>query len=210
MTYEDIEAMAKRITSAYSPILKNKETETRNKSCNDMVTSYSPAMAKHLKEFIKNKYNAKTVEILKNETKLLMFRDENKNSNKYHYFTIIKFDKDGEDFYSAVNCSGRIGFIEREYDLTELVYKKPAKDLQSAKRVMDSYINKKEQKGYVEIRLRHGSANLTDFVESLGKVYDDIKSLKMKNQRDIDNNANRKLQQILNSIDDLLAYSALQ
>jgi len=48
-----------------------------------------------------------------------MFRDYEKNSNKFHYYAIYELP---ENIFVAVNCSGRIGFIERTYDLTKKMY----------------------------------------------------------------------------------------
>ena len=212
MTNDEINIMAKNIVSDFMPILKKKETERRNQSWNNMITSYAPFLAKHCREFISDEYDLKNenkLELVKNETKFLFFRDVEKNSNKYHYFVIFKFEKEGEDYFVAVNCSGRVGFIEREYDLTYITYKRPGKSLQEAKRVIDSYMNKKINKGYEEIRLRQGESDLTNFVEQLGGAYDIIENIKNKNQRLIDRKIDRELDKVLDLINDILAYSAI-
>ena len=88
-----------------------------------MVTTYAPNLAKHCKKFVSNNYDVDFNDIKALEVKYLMFRDENKNSNKFHYYAIYELP---EDRYVAVNCSGRVGFIERTYDLTDKAFHRAA------------------------------------------------------------------------------------
>jgi hypothetical protein len=57
-------------------------------------------------------------------------------------------DATGVTRFSAFNCSGRIGFVERVFDLTEKFFGSPATNLSAAIRAAERHMAAKLAKGY--------------------------------------------------------------
>lgn len=202
--------MAKRIVAAYIPMRKN-DTDERNKSWYDMVTTYAPNLAKNCKSFVAGKYDVSTSQLKAVETHYLMYRDELKNSNKFHYYVIYEIPGDK---YVAVNCSGRIGFIERTYDLTDKAFRRPGNTLSEAQKAMDAHRRTKYNKGYVDVKLRTGSvkvaADIKQFVEDVSDAYETLKKLNMSNKRIMSNTVSRKFDQALEYLEDVMSGMSLE
>ena len=140
---------------AYTPIRK-KETEGRNQSWHNMVTAYVPklyatAVAKAKAGVDADGYDALNVRQIKSD--YLFYRDEARNSNKYHYYTLLDIRcDDGKDRYAAVNCYGRVGFIEG----TQILGKRAFDSLALAEAAYASHYSAKTRKGYQPIKLQRG------------------------------------------------------
>lgn len=152
----DIARMAQKLTrEAYSPMRK-KDTDSRNTSWYDMVTTYAPNLSKNCKNFVANKYDVKASEIKIEQTHYLMYRDESNNNNKFHYYVLFSLPQGN---YVSVNCSGRIGFIERTFDLTKKMFPNEMCNEYQALKAMNNHMKSKLNKGYNPIRLRSGSVD---------------------------------------------------
>lgn len=140
---------------AYTPIRK-KETDERNRSWNNMVTAYVPklyatAVVKAKAAVDADGYDAMSVRQVKSD--YLLYRDEAKNSNKYHYYTLLDIRcDDGKDRYAAVNCYGRVGFIEG----TQILGKRVSDYLSVAESEYSKHYSAKTRKGYQPIKLQRG------------------------------------------------------
>lgn len=206
----DINRIAEKLVrQAYIPMRKN-DTEQRNKSWYDMVTTYAPNLAKNCKKFVSDNYDVDVTDIKAVEVKYLMLRDENKNSNKYHYYAIYELP---EDRYVAVNCSGRIGFVERTYDLTEKMFHGPASSQSQAERAMNAHMRSKLSKGYEFVKLRTGSVkvayDLYDLTEDISDSYETLKRINMNAKRLMHNSTSRKFEQALEALEDVLSDISL-
>lgn len=205
----DINKMAEQLVAAYVPMRKN-DTDERNKSWYDMVTTYAPNLAKNCKNFVSSKYDVPVSQLKAVETHYLMFRDELKNSNKFHYYAIYELP---EERYVSVNCSGRIGFIERTYDLTDKALKRAATSLAEAKKAMDSHRRTKYNKGYVDVKLRQGSVkvayDLYDLTEDISDAYETLKKLNMSHKKLMHNSTARKFDEALEALEDVMSDISL-
>lgn len=206
----DVDKMAQNLVAAFTPMRKN-DTEERNKSWYDMVTTYAPNLAKNCKNFVSGKYDVSVSQLKAVETHYLMFRDELKNSNKFHYYAIYELP---ENRFVAVNCSGRIGFIERTYDLTDKAFHRAGTSLLEAQRAMDAHRRTKYNKGYVDVKLRQGSVkvayDLKDLVEDISDAYETLKKLNMSNKRLMKNTTSRKFDQALGYLEDVMSDISLK
>lgn len=117
--------LAKRIMEAeWQPLRKDVGTGQRTTTKLDSQSSFAPKMAKKMRVFLANELQDNGIEVSPNALKLewreyLTYLDSRRNNNKYHYYVVYSFkDSLGETRYIAGNCNGRIGFIERQTDLT--------------------------------------------------------------------------------------------
>ena len=141
-----------KIVKSYSPLRKN-DTDKRNESHYDMVTTYAPALKKFVLNGIRKdvKGEIKDVHIL--QTHYLHYRNDEKNNNKFHYYALVMFDLDGSTKYVGANVYGRVGFGEKYQNLTKGVVESP----REAENAINKHLYSKLQKGYNEIKLRRGS-----------------------------------------------------
>lgn len=87
----------------------------------------------------------------------LVLVDPEMNANKYHYYVVYSYpDATGVTRYSAFNCSGRIGFVERVYDLTQKVMRGPATSASAAQRAAEVHMRTKLAKGYEPMPMVRG------------------------------------------------------
>jgi hypothetical protein len=89
-------------------------------------------------------------------------KDERNNNHKFHYYAIFSFEWDDETYFVGMNCSGRIGRVERVYDLTLKngrgypAY--PAASERDAKGCIEPHMKQKtsKSKGYVLTKMTRG------------------------------------------------------
>ena len=149
---KDLNRIVARIVMSYSPFRKN-DTDSRNKSWYDMVTTYAPALAKFVKQNIQRQADGKVDNFKFLETDYLLYRDEEHNNNKYHYYAVVMFDVDGETRFVGANVYGRVGFGEKYQNLT----KGFVTNAMVADRAVDKHRDSKLRKGYQKIKLRQGA-----------------------------------------------------
>lgn len=194
----NIDKIAKKLVrEAYSPMRKN-DTDSRNTSWYDMVTTYAPNLSKNCRNFVANKYEVRPNEIKLQQTHYLMYRDEKNNNNKFHYYALYYLPQGN---YVCVNCSGRIGFIERTFDLTKKMFPNEMCDEYQALKAMNNHMRSKLNKGYNPIRLRSGSVNkkYNDILQKISNAYEIlVESIHdFKWQMDRKENADKSIQRKL-------------
>lgn len=134
---------------------------TRNESFIRSLTSFAPKMARYLRELAIEKASDRnrniSVSSLKKEwSKYLAYTNEmagQMGSNKFHYYVVYSYDFNGTKYYVALNCSGKIGYIERGYDLTEKFFGGHVTDLNSAIAAINKHLKTKLNKGYVQTNM---------------------------------------------------------
>lgn len=146
-----------RCILAFQPLRKN-DTEGRNESHYELVTSHAPILTKKvLKQFVEDLddegYEVSLVKPKIVRRDYLHYRDDAKNSNKFHYYALIEFeiDDDGKKEYAAYNCYGRVGFAEKIQDLSGV-----CETRQEAERFLDKHYSSKVRKGYAPVKLKRG------------------------------------------------------
>lgn len=140
-----------RIVFGYSSFRKQ-DTDKRNDSWYDMVTTYAPALSKFVLQGIKKEADGNVTDVHVLKTKYLLYRDREHNNNKYHYYAIVMFDVNGQTKYVGANVYGRVGFGEKYQNLT----KKFVDNVNEAERAVNKHMSSKLHKGYQEISLRRG------------------------------------------------------
>jgi hypothetical protein len=144
----------------WEPILKRVDVSQRNVSLEESVTSFAPQLARKIKTQVANDLGVSPQELTLEASSYLTFVSQTRetNSNKYHYYAIFGYKEEGVTKYSSWNCSGRIGIIERAYNLTQKVTGTPeTRDWNLAMRAMNKHKDAKLRKGYRETRFRTGS-----------------------------------------------------
>jgi len=128
----------------------------------DSLTSFAPALSKELKKRIAKELNKQGYDVRPNDltrewSQYLGYQDIENNNNKYHYYAVYAFDGPfGSPLYVAANCSGRIGIVERAYDLTKKYMRGPAESLARAVDAAEKHLRTKTSKGYEKLRMRRG------------------------------------------------------
>lgn len=165
MSVNPLRVVAK-LMKAYQPLRRN-DTDRRNESHYDMVTTYAPALKKFAMAGLmkETKGNAKNVQFL--ATHYLHYRNDEKNNNKFHYYALIQFELDGATKYVGANVYGRVGFGEKYQNLSR-GFVNTQRDAENA---INKHLYSKLNKGYQEIKLRRGSkiAGVEEY--KVGDVY---------------------------------------
>ena len=158
MKNKEISVMAKRLVSRY--FMQPQKGSPYRGEFRDMVTSYAPEIAKRVKSFVADEVssrydvNINGNDVKKYESHYYAFRDEEKNSNKYHYVAVYSCEVNGADIFAPIDVYGRIGEVKKVQLIGEIT-----ESLNFAKQNMNKYISRKTapSKGYQEITLRIGS-----------------------------------------------------
>ena len=152
---KELVALAKDLMGYWKPMRKDVDIGMRNKEVKDSLTSYAPTVGKEMRKeaamsLAKQGYQVdSTGELLKKEwSEYLTIVDPEVNANKYHYYVVFSFEAPEGTVYVAYNCSGRIGIIERSYDLTDKFLGGPAKNFNMAKNSAMKHMATKIRKGY--------------------------------------------------------------
>jgi len=156
--------MARHLMEAreWTPVQKKVDVRMRNREMHDSLTSFAPALGKELKKRIANELNKQGFDVQPNNlnrewSQYLVYQDVDNNNNKYHYYAVYSFDgPNGETLYTAANCSGRIGIVERAYDLTKKFMRGPAASLARAVDAAEKHLRTKTGKGYEKVKMTRG------------------------------------------------------
>lgn len=142
---------------------RDTSTSQRNTTVIDSLTSFAPKINLRVRQdaadlLARQDFRIQSLNDLKREwSEYLSYTDPMNNNNKYHYYVVYSFvDATGVTRYSAFNCSGRIGFVERVYDLTQKVIGGPASNLSQAQRAAEVHMRAKLSKGYEPMPMIRG------------------------------------------------------
>ena len=148
--------------SPWEPMRNDVNVSMRNKEMLDSVTSYAPAISQKMRKKVVGALSEMGYDVRPNELKrewstYLTYIDYERNNNKYHYYVVYSFESpDGEELFTGWNCSGRVGIIERAYDLTAKYLRGPATSLNRAIAACEKHLKTKERKGYERQKMIRG------------------------------------------------------
>jgi len=148
--------------AAWEPVRKDVNVGLRNKEVHDSLTSYAPRISASMRkkasmELGRQGYDVNPRELNREWSQYLAYIDPEMNNNKYHYYVVYSFKTPtGEQLFTGWNCSGRIGIIERAYDLTEKFLGGPANSLTRAIAAVEKHLNTKKYKGYSVVKMIRG------------------------------------------------------
>lgn len=156
--------VAELLTGYWTPVRKDIDIGMRNKEVHDSLSSYAPKIGKEMRKeaalaLARQGFNVDSRgELLTKEwSEYLAFIDPEMNANKYHYYVIFSLEAEpGRPVYIGMNCSGRIGIIERSYDLTVKAFRGPANSLNAAKSAVMRHMSMKLRKGYESMPMVRG------------------------------------------------------
>ncbi len=146
----------------WKPVRKDVDVGRRNQEMHQSLTSFAPALGKEMKKRMAKSLNQEGYEVRPNDltrvwSQYLVYIDEARNNNKYHYYAVYQFtDNDGMTMYVAGNCSGRIGIVERAYDLTQKYLRSYPYRESSAIAAAEKHLKSKLGKGYERIKMTRG------------------------------------------------------
>jgi hypothetical protein len=160
----EILEVAKMLTADWTPVRQDVNISMRNKEMHDSLTSYAPKISSEMRKaaamsLARQGFNVDSRgELLEKEwSEYLAFVAPDINSNKYHYYVVFSFEPEpGSMRFVAYNCSGRIGIIERAYDLTDKFYRGAVDTLQKAMQAVNAHLRTKLAKGYEEVPMIRG------------------------------------------------------
>jgi hypothetical protein len=145
----------------WSPVRKDVDVGMRNKMMLQSLTSFAPALGKEMKKRMsvslkKQGYDVRPNDLKREWSQYLGYIDESNNNNKYHYYAVYSFDTADGTLYLAGNCSGRIGIVERAYDLTLKYGGGPSTSERGAVSAAEKHLKPKLRKGYEKVRMTRG------------------------------------------------------
>ena len=155
-------SLAKQLTAEWTPARKDINVGDRIKTVNESLTSYAPRVAAEMKKRMAKSLQENGQDVRPNDLKrqwsqYLAYIDPNNNNNKYHYYGVYAFeDETGELRYLACNCSGRIGYIERAFDLTDKYLGTYPYSESEATRAAMKHMKPKVGKGYEKKKMKRG------------------------------------------------------
>jgi len=151
------------IALPWQPARRDVDVGLRNYEVKDSLTSYAPTINKIVrteaaKLLARQDFRIQSLNDLKLEwSEYLALVDPMTNANKYHYYVIYSFtDATNVTRYSAFNCSGRIGIVERVYDLTEKFLGGPVTNMRQAQNAAERHMSTKLAKGYEPVSMVRG------------------------------------------------------
>jgi len=155
--------IAKSLTAApHVPLRRDVDVNKRNTEALSSLTTYAPSLSKKLKNAMSDSLKKQGFDVDGNDlnrvwSQYLVYIDPANNNNKYHYYGVYSFDDDtGDTLYVAANCSGRIGMIERSFDLTLKNNRGPAGSEATAQSAAEKHMNPKIRKGYKKVKMTRG------------------------------------------------------
>jgi len=152
----------KKKDAAWEPVRKDVDIRMRNKEVNKSLSSYAPRISAAMRKkaaamLMREGYDVDARSLKREWSQYLAYIDPDMNANKYHYYVVYSFnDADGEPMYVGWNCSGRIGIIERAYDLTDKYAGGPTYRLNQAIAACEKHLNTKKRKGYELMKMIRG------------------------------------------------------
>ena len=164
MVAAELLRVAKIMLGYWTPVRKDVDIGMRNKEMHDSLTSYAPKIALDIRKeaalaLARQGFQVDSQGKLLNKewSEYLTLVDPDSNHNKYHYYAVFSFEPEpGSTRFVAMNCSGRIGIIERTYDLTMKTMHGAARTLQEAMRAVNMHLRTKLAKGYEEVPMVRG------------------------------------------------------
>ena len=151
------------IALPWTQLERGTSTSQRNTTVLDSLTSFAPKINLRVRQdaaglLAQQDFRVQSLNDLKKEwSEYLVYTDPMQNNNKYHYYVVYSFpDATGVTRYAAFNCSGRIGFVERVYDLTEKFLGGPTTDLRRAQAAAERHLSTKLSKGYEPMPMVRG------------------------------------------------------
>ncbi len=147
--------------AAWTPVRKDVNVGLRNEEAWKSLTTFAPGLSKEVRNRITASLQKDGYMIRESDLKLewreyLTFVDPEDNHNKYHYYVVYSFPVTGQPMYVAVNASGRIGIVERAYDLTKKFQHGPASSLARAIAAAEVHMREKLRKGYEPAPMTRG------------------------------------------------------
>ena len=156
---------ARDLTAIGERLTRNVDVGRRNVDVHPSNTSFAPAISAKLRKKAVEGLESHNRELDLNPSDLkrvwsayYSYIDPRANNNKYHYYVVYSFEHlDSDTRYVGWNCSGRIGILERAYDLT-LKYGRnfPAYSVNEAKAAIDKHLRVKTRKGYTLEKMTRG------------------------------------------------------
>ena len=159
---KELLGLAKKLTAEWKPVRQDVDIRMRNKELKTSLTTYAPALSKELKAKMAKSlqqqgFDVDARDLTREWSQYLAFLAPETNNNKYHYYAVYSFGgPNGADLYVAANCSGRIGIIERAYDLTKKYQRGPASSLALGVDAAEKHLKTKIRKGYVKVPMTRG------------------------------------------------------
>lgn len=146
-------AIAQELVADWSPVRRDVNVSERNSVALQSLTTFAPGLAKEVRQRLSSSlagdgYNVRPNDLVREWSKYFTFVDPENNNNKYHYYGVFSFVQNGQPLYVAVNASGRIGIVERAYDLTKKFQHGPASTLARAISAAETHMRDKIRKGY--------------------------------------------------------------
>ena len=147
---------------SWEPMRKDISLSTRNKDIHQSLSSFAPRISASMKKrasgaLLEYGYDVSPRALKREWSTYLTQVNVEKNTNKYHYYVSYSFEDDtGEILFVGWNCSGRIGIIERAYDLTTKYGSGPTTSLRGAIWACENHLKIKERNGYDRIKMVRG------------------------------------------------------
>ena len=154
MVAAELVKIAKMISGDWTSVHRDFDVGLRNKTVIDSMTSSAPRISAELKKreahyLAEQGFRVQAANLDRKWSKYLAMVDPEINANKYHYYAVYSFVEDsGNERFVAMNCSGRIGQVERAYDLTDKFLGGPADNMDSAIGAAEKHMSTKVSKGY--------------------------------------------------------------
>lgn len=145
-----------------APVRKDVDVAQRNREVLQSLSTFAPGLGKEMRKRMAlslshDGYDVRPEALSREWSKYLTYIDWEENSNKYHYYAVYSFaGPDGRTLYVGANCSGRIGIVERAYDLTKKFMRGPVDSLQAAVRAVEMHMRTKISKGYRPVPMVRG------------------------------------------------------
>jgi hypothetical protein len=154
--------LAGMIVADWSPVRRDVDVTQRNREVLDSLTTFAPGLGREMRKRMAlslnhDGYDVRPDGLNREWSKYLTYIDWEENNNKYHYYAVYSFaGPDGQTLYVGANCSGRIGIVERAYDLTKKFMRGPTDSLQQAIRAVEMHMREKIGKGYRPVHMTRG------------------------------------------------------
>ena len=160
---QELLRIAKELVADWTQLERGTSTSQRNTAVLDSLTSFAPKINLRVRQdaaslLARQDFRIRSLNDLKLEwSEYLVYIDPAMNNNKYHYYVVYSFtDATGVTRFSAFNCSGRIGFVERVYDLTDKFIGGPATSVNAARHAAEKHMATKLAKGYEPMPMVRG------------------------------------------------------
>lgn len=137
-------------TPPWESITDNIDVRKRNIEIQKSLTAFAPKLMSMIRKKVASELGVQSSALKREYSAYLTLIDLERNANKYHYYAIFgRKNEDGQVMYSSWNCSGRIGIVERAYNLTQKALRvTETPKWTDALRAVEAHRKPKERKGY--------------------------------------------------------------